>query len=184
MQAAGWRRRGAALIAIAIWSGGCERPPTLPPELREAEKPAFDARYTVLLSGSEQILVGGVVIEVDGGGSTIVMQSSAGGEAALYLTGGLRTTTTQRAAPQGASSAQSYDVIGPGGKWVEGSAGMRTALWRYQPDSATIQIDAMNGQEARGRIEGVFYRFSRADPLSEPATAETLKGTFVAKVAR
>lgn len=181
-------RRGfiAATFGLGLLvTPACDRSPTLPPELQnaEAQPPPVDSRFVATLTGSESITTAGLVLEPGADDNWITLRSDAAGLAAIYLSGMRRTTTTR---PAGATRPRSveYDVIGPGAKWIEGSAGIRTPSWRYQPDSVVIRVDSIDDQQAHGRIDGRFYRFRRVNRGDVPATPETIKGSFTAKVVR
>jgi hypothetical protein len=164
---------------------GCKRSPELPPELREPPEPAVDVVHVATLSGSERITVTNLILEVDEVADTVTLRSSGtGGDSALYLTGALRTTGADVARPDQSHVGRVYEVIGPGDKWTEGSPGLRTPLGRYQPGEVVIRLGGDVGGDARGKIEGTFFRFSRSDPLGSPPTEETIKGSFVARVVR
>ncbi len=181
-------RRGcfAAIVAFGLLvAHACDRAPTLPAELQraDAQPPPVDSRFIASLTGSESITAAGLVLELAADDNWITLRSDTGGTAAIYLSGMRRTTATR---PEGAIrlSSVEYDVVGPGAKWVEGSAGIRTPTWRYQPDSAVIRVDSIDDQQARGRIDGRFYRFRRVNRGDAPATPESIKGSFTAKVVR
>jgi len=181
-------RRGfiAAIVGFGLFVAiACDRSPTLPPELQsaEAQPPPVDSRFVATLTGSESITTAGLVLELGADDNWLTLRSDTGGPAAIYLSGMRRTTTTLPAGDVRPRSVE-YDVTGSGAKWIEGSGGIRTPSWRYQPDSVVIRVDSIDDQQARGRIDGRFYRFRRTNRAEAPATPETIKGSFTARVVR
>ncbi|MCK6458145.1 MAG: hypothetical protein L6Q92_16645 [Phycisphaerae bacterium] len=175
-----WRRdwRTLPLLLLAV---GCEEKPTLPPDLQQADA-APDVRRVARFRGSETITAAGVVLEIEsapGAPTMFTLRSSSSPRAhAVFLT----WNATLR--PEDKLTGRRMEISGAGSRWIGPATGLRSDDWRYQVESATVVIDTLEGDEARGRIEGAFWRFPRLEPTSKPPTAETLSGQFIARVIR
>lgn len=176
-------RQFALTLAFCLLAAGCKRESELPPEVLEAEALGQgDAAisHTATLRGSERILLAGLVLELDAVSPDmpvrVTLRSTRGSDDAAIVLSGVSEAGDGRPAPR------DYDVLGPGGTWMGPTDGIRTRAWRYQADRARIRVEAMSDTEARGTIDGTFYRFARQDPLGAPAQPETISGAFVARL--
>jgi len=177
------KRIVAWIAVVTAAAGACDKPPTVPPELSEPQRPTLDTKHTATLTGAERVALANVLIEIDSAGDSVTLRSDGdAAESAIYLTGVARAPVTSRSSKGHGGAGREFDVTGTGKQWLEGSGGLRTPLWRYQAEAAVIRIESMNDEDAHGRIEGTFYRFDRADPLGRPPTAATFKGSFTARV--
>lgn len=182
-QPASYPRHRAFLILAWLLgvTSGCRQEPTLPPELAQTTtKPVLDLQHNAALSASEKILVPNLVLSLradpKSGKTILTLRSRAPhGQAALYLSG------VEESADTSPSGPRRFLLTGPGSSWIGPTAGIRTDRWRYQVDTAHILLDSLADDEAKGQIDGAFYRFHRRNPMRERPAAETIRGAFSAR---
>lgn len=167
----------AALVA------GCEERPALPPELRNADVgPKLDVTHAAVFFGQDAMTVPnlGLVVTVDSldasRGTVILRSAVIAGHAALSLPAERSIRLDEPL------QGKRLSITGHGKSWAGPGDGIRSELWRYQPESAVLMIDAVVGEEVSGRIEGTFWRFDRLMPTSKDPIEANLKATFRARL--
>lgn len=175
-----------AITFCLSWAslGGCEKQPELPPELQNAEAQKPDVSYTATLNGPERLVLANVALQVDSGGLSATLTGRGASDEVLALTGNSRAAAESKPRAGDPLNNRVFEVIGPGKTWLGPSDGIRTVRSRYQTESATVQIDRVNGDAATGRIDGKFWRFDRREPTIRPPTPEQFSGSFTAKLIR